>query len=62
MTLVELQRLIELGILTPDCAPSFATRKLSPKLRREARQRVKERDAMSGLLLSRILERIKAAN
>jgi hypothetical protein len=62
MTLVELQRLIELGILTPDCAPSFATRKLSPELRREARQRVKQRDAMSGRLLSRILERINAAN
>ena len=62
MTRLEIQRLIELGILTPDCDLSFAMRKLSPELRREARQRVKQREAMSGLLLGRILECIRAAN
>ena len=62
MTLVELRRLIELGILTPDCDTSSATRKLSPELKREARRRMKARERMTGgRLLSRILERLKAA-
>ena len=62
MTLVEIQRLIELGILTPDCDPSFAMRKLSPALRGETTRRVKQKEDMSGLLLARILQRLKTAD
>jgi len=60
MTLSEIKRLIELGILTPDCDSSFATRKRSLELKSESRQWVRE--DMSGPLLIRILQRIKAAN
>jgi hypothetical protein len=60
MTQMERQQLIELGILTPDCGPSIAFWKLSPELKREARRRMKERERMTGgLLLIRILERLK---
>ena len=62
ITTPELQRLIELGILTPDCDRSSATRKLSPELRREASRWVKQSEAMSGLLLARILQRVKTAD
>ena len=60
MTLVEIKRLIELGILTPDCDPTFAMRKRSPELKSEGRRWVRE--DMSGPLLASILARIKAAN
>jgi hypothetical protein len=57
------QQLIELGILTPDCGPSINYWKLSPELKREATRRIKERERMtSGLLLTRILERLKRAH
>jgi hypothetical protein len=60
MTLKELQKLIELGILTPDCGPSTTSEKLSPELKRDARRRMKGRERMtSGLLLSRILARLR---
>jgi hypothetical protein len=63
MTQMERQKLIELGVLTPDCGPSIAYPKLSPELKREARQRMKEREQMTGgLLLTRILERLKTAH
>jgi hypothetical protein len=35
MTQVERQKLIELGVLTPDCGPSIAYPKLSPETRRQ---------------------------
>jgi len=60
MTLVERQRLIELGILTPDCDPRITTsRKVPSERKREIGRWVKEREAMSGVLLTRILERLK---
>jgi hypothetical protein len=60
MTQVERQQLIELGILTPDCGPSITYWKLSSELKREARRRMKERERMTGgLLLTRVLERLK---
>jgi hypothetical protein len=60
MTQAERQKLIEFGILTPDCGPSIKYWKLSPELKREARRRMKERERMAGgLLLARILERIQ---
>jgi hypothetical protein len=63
MTQVERQQLIELGVLTPDCGPSITYLKLSPELKREARQRMKQREQMTGgRLLSRILERLKTAH
>ena len=63
MTLLERQKLIELGVLTPDCGPSITYFKLSPELKREARRRMKQRERMSGgLLLARILEHLKAAH
>jgi len=63
MTQMERQRLIELGVLTPDCGPSIRYSKLSPELKREARQRMKQREQMTGgLLLIRILERLKTAH
>lgn len=56
MTLMEIQKLIELGILTPDCGASTTSGKLSPTLKRDARRWMKERERMtSGSLLSRIL-------
>jgi hypothetical protein len=62
MTQIERQQLIELGILTPDCGPSTAYWKLSPDLKLEAKRRMKERERMTGgLLLARILERLKRA-
>jgi hypothetical protein len=62
MTQVERQQLIEFGILTPDCGPSITYWTLSPELKREARRRMKERERMTGgLLLIRILERLKRA-
>jgi hypothetical protein len=60
MTKTERQQLIELRILTPDCDATF--RKLSPERKREARRRMKERERMTGgLLLARILQRLKRA-
>jgi hypothetical protein len=60
VTQLERQRLIELGVLTPDCDPTL--RKLSPERKREARRQMKERERMTGgLLLTRILERLKRA-
>jgi hypothetical protein len=60
MTQMERQKLIELGVLTPECGPGIRYWKLSPKLKREARRRMKEREQMTGgLLLTRILERLK---
>ena len=62
MRQVERQQLIELGILTPDCDPRITTsRKVSPERKRNVRRWVKEREAMSGVLLTRILERLKRA-
>jgi hypothetical protein len=63
MTQAQREQLIEFGILTPDCCPSIKFRKLSPELKREARRRMKEREQMTGgLLLTRILERLKTAH
>jgi len=63
MTQVERQKLIEFGVLTPDCGPSITYQKLSPELKREARRRMKKREQMTGgLLLTRILERLKIAS
>jgi len=63
MTQMERQKLIELGVLTPDCGPSITYWKLSPELKREDRQRMKEKEQMTGgLLLIRILERLKRAH
>ena len=60
MTQPQREQLIELGILTPDCAPSREYRKLSPELKREARRRMNKREQMTGgLLLTRILEYLK---
>lgn len=57
------QQLIELGVLTPDCGPSIKYRKLSPELKREAQRRMRERERLAGgLLLTRILERLKTAH
>ena len=62
MRQAERQQLIELGILTPDCDPRIITsRKVSPERKRNVRRWVKEREAMSGVLLTRILERLKRA-
>jgi hypothetical protein len=61
MTQKERHQLIELGILTQDCDPSITSAKLSPRFKREVRRRVKERELMTGLLLTRILERLKRA-
>jgi hypothetical protein len=65
MTKVERQQLIELGILTEDCDPGIPSLKLSPQRKREAKRRqrrLKERELMAGLLLTRILDRIKRAH
>jgi len=63
MTKLERQKLIELGVLTPDCGPSIKYCKLSPELKREARRRFRAREQMTGgLLLTRILERLKTAH
>jgi hypothetical protein len=63
MTQMERQQLIELGVLTPDCGPSINYSKLSAELKLEARRRMRERERMTGgLLLSRILERLKIAH
>ena len=63
MTQLERQKLIELGVLTPDCGPSVRYCKLPAELKREARRRMERREQMTGgLLLSRILERLKTAN
>jgi hypothetical protein len=60
MRQVERQQLIELGILTPDCDPRITTsQKVSPERKRNVRRWVKEREAMSGVLLTGILERLK---
>ncbi len=58
----EREQLIELGILTPDCDPRITTsQKVSPERKRNVRRWVKEREAMSGVLLARILECLKRA-
>ena len=63
MTLVERQRLIELGILTPDCDPRITTsRKVPPERKREIGRWVKEREAMSGPLLTTLLGLLKTAH
>jgi len=60
MTQKERRQLIELGILTEDCGPSISYGKLSPQVKREARRRMNERERMAGgLLLARILDRLK---
>lgn len=60
MTHLERQKLIELGVLTPDCGPSVTYAKLPAELKREARRRMNAREQMTGgLLLSRILGRLK---
>jgi hypothetical protein len=62
MRQVERQQLIELGILTPDCDPRITTsQKVSPERKQNVRRWVKQREAMSGVLLTRILERLKRA-
>jgi hypothetical protein len=62
MTQVERHQLIELRVLTPDCDPRITTlRKVSSERKRKVRRWVKEREAMSGVLLTRILERLKRA-
>ena len=61
MTQIDRQQLIELGVLTPDCGPGNTYWKLPPELKRETRRRIKEREQMTGgLLLARILERLKS--
>jgi hypothetical protein len=62
MTQAQRQQLIELGVLTPDCGPSINYSKLSPELKLETRRRMRERERMAGLLLTRILERLKTAH
>ena len=63
MTQTDRQQLIELGVLTPDCGPSDTYWKLSPELKREARQRMKEREEMTGgRLLMKILEHLRTAH
>ena len=63
MTQIERQKLIELGVLTPDCGPSLMYRKLPVELKREDRRRVRARERMTGgLLLTRILEQLKTAH
>jgi hypothetical protein len=62
MTQVQRQQLIELGVLTPDCGPSINYSKLSPELKLETRRRMRERERMAGLLLTRILERLKTTH
>jgi len=63
MTQIERQKLIEFGVLTPDCGPGIAYGKLSAELKQEKRRRMKERECMTGgLLLSRILESLKKAH
>jgi hypothetical protein len=60
MTQKERLQLIELGVLTKDCGPSIRYWELSPQLKREARRRMSKRERMTGgLLLIRILERLK---
>jgi hypothetical protein len=60
MRQVEREQLIGLGILTPDCDPRITTsQKVSPQRKRNVRRSVKEREAMSGVFLTRILERLK---
>lgn len=62
MTQIERQKLIEFGVLTTDCGPTIAYRKLPPELKREVRRRIRERERMTGgLLLARILEQLKTA-
>jgi hypothetical protein len=62
MRQVEREQLIELGILTPDCDPRITTsQKVSQERKRNVRRWVKEREAMSGVFLTRILERLKRA-
>ena len=63
MTQAERQQLIEFGVLTPDCDPRITTsRKVSPGHKQKVRRWVKERERMTGgLLLTRILERLKRA-
>ena len=62
MRQAERQQLIELGILTPDCDPRITTsQKVPPERKRNVSRWVKEREAMSGALLTRILERLKRA-
>ena len=62
MTQADREKLIQLGVLTPDCGPSIRYCKLPPELKREARRRMKAREQMTGgLLLTRILERLKTA-
>ena len=56
MTLMELQKLLELGILTPDCGSSATGGKLPPEPKRNAGRQMSERERVtSGSLLSRIL-------
>jgi ribosome biogenesis protein Tsr3 len=63
MTQMERHKLIELGILTPDCDPRITTsRKVSLERKQKVRRWVREREAMSGVLLTRILERLKTAH
>ena len=62
MTQVERHQLSELGVLTPDCDPRITTsRKVASERKLKVRRCVKEREAMSGVLLTRILERLKRA-
>ena len=60
MTAYERQQLIKLGILTPDCDPT--SRKVSPERKQELRRRLREREAMAGPLLTRILERLNTVH
>jgi len=63
MTQIERQKLIEFGVLTPDCGPGITYGNLSPELKQETRRRMKERERMTGgLLLTRILEGLKKAH
>lgn len=62
MRQVEREQLIGLGILTPDFDPRITTsQKVSPERKLNVRRSVKEREAMSGVFLTRILERLKRA-
>ena len=63
MTQTDRQQLIDLGVLTPDCGPSDTYWKLSPELKREARQRMKKREEMTGgRLLMKILKHLRTAH
>ena len=60
MTQMEREKLIELGVLTPDCGPSAGFPNLPAQLKREARRRMNAREQMTGgVVLAMFLERLR---